>query len=452
MKRDAIAEWSSAGRPLTVAEMLEPLPSNATNFAVLPIFITAKREYAEISDFLSEPPSGSLRRRMEEMGKVSDGDGFRPKYFRSERNQEPDFSSWAELNGGEKTAAELLGNFDEKYRGILEELREGLDRPYTVATRWHELAKDSDALFGRGQPITTLAKIVPGLALRAELALEAERPEVCLDSLKMACRVADLVAAENLFNGALAQVTCWSTLRPVLARGLDKEVWTEQQIQELRGVIAMGDERLSVRAILDLETLAMIGSFTGYRKDRKRMAGIFEGYSRFAFTVAKTPLLRECVPAGWYDAFLARVIRMNLAQIQAFERSENLLEWCEASAALDANEAARGEFSRAILPDNDMGTHPRTLRERISYAMVKRVQCLLACDLAIFRKSKGRYPATLDELASSYDIDPMNGKLFYYRLSDDGFVFYSVGVNGTDDGGDKGDDRRSHWNAPDWVW
>lgn len=453
MKRNAIAEWRAAGRPLTLSEMLGPLPPDAENFALLPMFVTVQREYAEDPDYSGAPRPGSVGYRMAEMGWLGGPRGVVGNYFRSERDQAPDFSEWAKLNGGESNAARLLGKFDEKYAGFLEELREGLSRPYTVPPRWHRLASNSEAMFKRGQPIHTLATIIAGLVLRTELALEAGRPEVAFESVRMGCRVADMLAAENEFIGALAQVSAWSRLSPALARGLDTAVWTEQQIGELRALIATGNEQRAIASILDLETLAMIGSFTGYREDREKMAAFFGAYSAFPFTIAKTPVLREFVPAGWYDAFLARSIRMNLAQVGANARAEkSLLDWCQASAAVDARNADRGRLSRAFMPDNDMGTHPRTLRERMSYAMVKRAQSLLACDLAIFRKRNGRYPAAIEELASLSAADPMTGQTFQYRTAGEGYVLYSVGIDGADNGGDKGDERRSRWDAPDWVW
>ncbi|MHC5056256.1 MAG: hypothetical protein ACYTKD_16270 [Planctomycetota bacterium] len=63
----------------------------------------------------------------------------------------------------------------------------------------------------------------------------------------------------------------------------------------------------------------------------------------------------------------------------------------------------------------------------------------LSCEL--FRSAKGRYPATLDELAPEFldelPPDPFTGKPFHYELRDDGaaFTVYSVGDNLKDDGG-----------------
>ena len=446
MKRDAIAEWQADGRPLTLAGMLEPLPPDAENFAMLPMFLEVTREYAGQVD-MGRPREGTLGYRMAEMGRMGD------TYFKSERNKTPDFSEWARLNGIDNEPSLILQKFDEKNSEILAQLRAGISRPFTEPPRWHRIASDPNALFEPGMPIHTLALINAGLVLRAEVAIAANRPDIALESVAMGLRVADLLAAENTFVGAILQVASWSRLQVVMAQALDQGIWSEKELIKLRALIARTNESHHVRPILDLETLAMIGSFTRYRHDRSKIAAYFGDFSAFAFTMAKTPLLREFVPAGWYDAFLARRIRMNLAQINAHERAEkSLFEWCRASAAVDASYGGRGALSQALMPDNDMGIHPRTLRERISYATVRRAQALLACDLAIFRKKTGRYPATLEELGDAATIDPMTTQPFHYRVEGDGCVLYSSGIDGKDNGGDRGGERNPYWNAPDWVW
>jgi hypothetical protein len=66
---------------------------------------------------------------------------------------------------------------------------------------------------------------------------------------------------------------------------------------------------------------------------------------------------------------------------------------------------------------------------------------LLICDLAIraYRLDHGRNPAKLADLVPEYlsglPKDPFSGGQFVYRLTPKGYLLYSVGVNGVDDGG-----------------
>src|SRR5439155_5864966 len=63
----------------------------------------------------------------------------------------------------------------------------------------------------------------------------------------------------------------------------------------------------------------------------------------------------------------------------------------------------------------------------------------LAFALAGYQRDHGRYPAKLDALAPKYlakiPVDLFSGKPLIYRPSKDGYLLYSVGVNGRDDHG-----------------
>jgi hypothetical protein len=59
--------------------------------------------------------------------------------------------------------------------------------------------------------------------------------------------------------------------------------------------------------------------------------------------------------------------------------------------------------------------------------------------LAIYRDKNGEYPDSLDDLAPDVlaiaPVDPVYGGPLGYRRTDDGFLVYSLGFNGADDGG-----------------
>jgi hypothetical protein len=60
-----------------------------------------------------------------------------------------------------------------------------------------------------------------------------------------------------------------------------------------------------------------------------------------------------------------------------------------------------------------------------------------AAVMAIFahEDAAGSLPTALDGLDGATVIDPLTGEPFIYRLTDDGFILYSVGLDGDDDGG-----------------
>jgi hypothetical protein len=83
----------------------------------------------------------------------------------------------------------------------------------------------------------------------------------------------------------------------------------------------------------------------------------------------------------------------------------------------------------------------------------------VAVALAAYRADDGRYPARLDDLAPKYlpkvPDDIFSGKPLIYKLADDGYLLYSVGVNGLDEEGrwtdddPPGDDLRVRMPVPE---
>lgn len=65
--------------------------------------------------------------------------------------------------------------------------------------------------------------------------------------------------------------------------------------------------------------------------------------------------------------------------------------------------------------------------------------------LAAYRAENGKYPTQLSELTPKYvaevPLDPFSGKPLLYRPQPNGYVLYSVGLKGKDDGGLSYDDR-----------
>ncbi|HEY2785407.1 MAG TPA: hypothetical protein VGJ05_10565 [Fimbriiglobus sp.] len=84
----------------------------------------------------------------------------------------------------------------------------------------------------------------------------------------------------------------------------------------------------------------------------------------------------------------------------------------------------------------------------------------LAFALQAFKKDTGKFPAKLDELAPKYlpsvPDDLFSGKPLIYKPDEKGYLLYSVGTNGKDDGGrwydddPPGDDPRVRMPLPEW--
>ena len=76
----------------------------------------------------------------------------------------------------------------------------------------------------------------------------------------------------------------------------------------------------------------------------------------------------------------------------------------------------------------------RECREEANYQLAR-----LALALAAYQAAQGEYPARLEELAphilKKLPKDPFSAAAFCYKRQAKGYLLYSVGWNGKDDGG-----------------
>ena len=136
----------------------------------------------------------------------------------------------------------------------------------------------------------------------------------------------------------------------------------------------------------------------------------------------------------------SRLLNLRWAAHDAVKYFETLREEAQEVIILQKKTVIPHHFlNRLILPS----VRRPSLMSALGHARLR----LTACAAAVhgFRLSKGRYPATLTEAGvSDLNSDPFTGGKFVYRTSEQGFLVYSSGPDGKDDGG-----RRATDNDPD---
>jgi hypothetical protein len=104
-----------------------------------------------------------------------------------------------------------------------------------------------------------------------------------------------------------------------------------------------------------------------------------------------------------------------------------------AFAAKVRDRAVNGRLTRALLPAVEKVSEAF----RRQYASLRCLTALVAAER--FRRARGRWPATLEELRPDFlaeiPLDPYDGKPLRYKRLADGVLVYTVGPDGTDDGG-----------------
>ena len=113
------------------------------------------------------------------------------------------------------------------------------------------------------------------------------------------------------------------------------------------------------------------------------------------------------------------------------------------SAARMLSPGSRGNFIADYFLGGLLGSSLQATFEAESRARTKRQLTRLGVALAIYRAEQGDYPGSLDQLVPSVlpelPVDLYHSKPFQYRKTDDGFLLYSLGENGVDDGGSRVD-------------
>ena len=100
--------------------------------------------------------------------------------------------------------------------------------------------------------------------------------------------------------------------------------------------------------------------------------------------------------------------------------------------------------------------------EKFAFAQSSLDRARVACALERYRLAHGEFPATLDALSPQFIAklphNIINGEPLHYRRKDAGhFLLYSVGWNGSDEGGIVVRNETPYHKVPDlekgdWVW
>lgn len=159
---------------------------------------------------------------------------------------------------------------------------------------------------------------------------------------------------------------------------------------------------------------------------------------------------------GWQRTVRAQAMRGFRLDLPQSDLEREILYMPKASLSQAAQQYARQwiETAGKPYPEQQIVPYPPALQRlgrdlvvrapedialqaaRYTYVQARLRLLYTALRLESYRKTHGRYPATLDTLGSSpYFIDPFSNKPFVYRPQGNSYVLYSVGPNTIDDRG-----------------
>jgi hypothetical protein len=306
-------------------------------------------------------------------------------------------------------------------------------------------------------------ELVNALAARAMLRVGSGRFEEAWQDLLACHRLGRLVARgatliESLVGGAIDSVASNADLAY-----LDRVPGTSKQIQEclkdLQSLPSLPPPAAKIdlcERFMYLETLQLI---------RRGGFGVLEGLAGrkaekpdalLLMVLAKLdwePALRN--GNSWYDRLVAALRLKDRAS-----RETELIKIEEELKALKTQVGGPANLAKLFLlkdpPEKTISKAisdiligllmPAARKMQTAHDRIEQVQrnVQVAFALAAYHRDQKHYPAKLDDLAPQYQAaipnDLFSGNVLVYRASANGYLLYSVGVNGQDEGGRSADD------------
>jgi hypothetical protein len=249
--------------------------------------------------------------------------------------------------------------------------------------------------------------------------------------------------------------------------------WSDEDLDRLQAACQKPEFISAMAHALEGERIFADAGYDLCRKSNDETFTILEWESTFAEEENQPGELNKFFKKQiycriWRFAWSYQDQRQNLEHLQRLVEAARKAgkEKSYAGALPDINESIL-EYDKANWYDKlrfGLARSGFSLPRAIARAMLvetERSQLLCAIALKRYFLRHGKFPTSLDELVpeflSSAPTDYMDGKPMKYHLNTEGaFKLYSVGENGTDDGGDNTplDDSKSKnlWKRKDMVW
>ena len=227
-----------------------------------------------------------------------------------------------------------------------------------------------------------------------------------------------------------------------------------QDLQNLPSMPAVGDKIDLPERFTLLDTMMLVA-----RQGTPYLEGLSGSTSRPRVTGFKARMFTQSI--DWDPAF--RNAKRWYDRIAAASRNPDRATRESESAAIEGDLRAlkaqvtqTGIIEKSFMGKKDRGEMIGNILIALMIPAFQKVQgaadrceqtqrnLYLAFALAAYQRDRGRFPAQLDDLAPKYldkiPDDLFSGKPLIYRLEDKGYLLYSVGLNGKDDGGRGYDD------------
>lgn len=278
------------------------------------------------------------------------------------------------------------------------------------------------------------------LKLEAVVHAENEKPQMVTNSIKSMLGLAGSLSKEPILVSQLVRIACQALAVSALEHAINRTEFTDEQLVSLSGTLANSED-----------PSAMTRAFAGER---------CAGASIFKMPAAQIPRVTDGGSSPLAVVAFALYKFAGLADMDASIYLDLMNDYMKAiqlppqkrREAADAVDARFEKTSRIhillhiIMPALSRCT---TIDVRAA-AQIRTARAGLAIER--YRLAAGKLPDSLAELIPTYldtvPKDPFDGKELRYKKLETGFVVYSIGEDGNDDGGKEKPRKRTSPPAP----
>jgi len=471
--------WEAKGERFDFASFVpSPVPDDQ-NFALTPIVASTYSAFLDPQGHRINPPNTNVVNRLDftldipsvvpgatddfegnwQVGMKADLNSFQ-SYYRAPKTTD-DFPKAPEP---QTPAADVLLALS-KDDAAIEELRQATHLPHSRLPFYYDANLFRTTQF---PDLSSLSQCALLLRIRAVAELENGQNEKALDDIKLILYLANSFRDQPFLTSYLISYVNLA-LQP-LWEGLAGRKWSDSQLaffeQELAqfDLLSIYQFDVRIRRARAIEEIDYMERWRGFNKVcaaflSDPVEGEFDAGSGRGLEATVLYLM----PKGWF-------YQNNLAIAQTVQQSLRTED--EAGHGVFPVEIAE-RYQKALsftiqhLPPLNPFTillykSSTRLMQNYAFAQASLDLARVACALERFRLAHGDYPATLGllspQLIEKLPPDLIDGQPLRYRCTDGGqFLLYSVGWNGTDDGG-RPVRKQSSWDSGldlekgDWVW
>lgn len=400
------------------------------------------------------------------------GDKLLPKDFvKPEIKDEPgrtvlDLEGWAAVQkvnagAGRREAAGVLCKALGDGNGILPQLIAGLDRSDSqlIPSKRQLLEEAGDDPVKAGIPACTgVVSMFNNLEIHLRAAALAEDGAKTRDVAGVMLRLADGFEHDPELVGLIVGTAMNRITLKALNEALGCPSLQEADFRKLQEWLGASTDLQRTRRTFVHQLLvadAVFGSFHRHQMERKHRTSLRTALTSENGFMNLLLDYSDYGPSGWIDTNHAFAVEQ-LSLLCGDAGEEGWRAGADGAKRMQKTASTAATFRLGsktfIMPRRALGViiipAVSGVWEKAAKNVFRRRCAILTCALHRYRLAHRAFPASLTELDSSLLSSPLTdpakeGVPFGYRLTDKGFVLWSVGEDRNDDGGD---------DKKDWTW